>query len=187
MNEKILVLYLSKTGYTEKYANWIARGLQCRIVQANTFEPQYFTYYDTIVFGGGLYALHINGLKYITKNMDWLRGKNIHIFACGATPPRQEDIDKLFHANFTSEEQKRIRFYYFRGGFCYEKLPVTDKVLMLLLKVRLKCKKKMTADEKGMLGAFDKPVDFTDEKNVLPLIEAVSQEMKNPVGRFGNK
>jgi len=172
-------LYASKTGYSKKYARWIADELDCRIARADMFDTDYLMYYETVIFGGGVYALHINGLKAITKNKGWLRGKHVHIFACGATPPRQEDMDKIFRANFTHEEQKRVRFYYFRGGFCYEKLPATDKALMSLLKMRLKYKKSLSEDEAGMLNAFEKPADFTDKRNIAPLIQAVEKEIKN--------
>lgn len=32
MNRKILVIYLSKTGFTERYARWIGQALPCDLV-----------------------------------------------------------------------------------------------------------------------------------------------------------
>jgi hypothetical protein len=61
-----------------------------------------------------------------------------------------------------------------RGGFDYDKLQPVDKVLMKMMKFMLKKKKEMTADERGMLNAYDTPVDFTRKKNIEELIAYVN-------------
>jgi len=65
---------------------------------------------------------------------------------------------------------------YLRGGFNYNKLSSFDKFLMTLLKWKIKNKKKedLSADEKGMLAIYDKPVDFTDKKNIGKIIAYVN-------------
>lgn len=76
--------------------------------------------------------------------------------------------------NFTSEEQKHIQFFYLRGGFDYSKLKPFDKVLMTLLKWKLKIKTNLTPDDRGMLGSYDRPVDFTKKKNIDGLVNYVN-------------
>jgi len=41
---------------------------------------------------------------------------------------------------------------------------------MKLLQLKLKRKKSLTADEKGMLNAYNKPVDFTRRENIDDII-----------------
>jgi len=115
----------------------------------------------------------IEGLKLITHNLDILKGKKVIVFAVGASPYREEIVNEVRDKNFTKEEKKYIHFYYLRGGFNYTKLPLSDKILMKLLYLKLKRKKVLTPDEKGMLNAYQKPADFTRKDNIKEIISYV--------------
>jgi hypothetical protein len=72
----------------------------------------------------------------------------------------------------------KIQFFYLRGGFNYNKLPLIDKFLMKLLQLKLKRKKSLTADEKGMLNAYNKPVDFTRKENIEGILSHIRSVKK---------
>ena len=175
---KAIVIYSSKTGFVEKYAEWIADELSAKAVRTNDVKVEDLMDHDTIIFGGGLYAGGINGIKLIKKNLHKLKGKNIVLFATGASPGRKEDIAAVWDKNFTKEEQKNIAFFYLRGGFNYDKLNMKDKMLMTMMKKMLRKKKDPTEDEEGMLAAFDEPMDFTDRGNIKDLIDLVRKNHK---------
>ena len=170
---KILVVYKSKTGFTKKYAQWIARDLSADIHEYASVDKKMLGKYDIIIYGGSLYAVGINGKKLITQNLDILKNKKVIVFAVGASPYREEIINEIRDNNFSKEEQKTIQFYYLRGGFHYHRLPLFDKILMNLLQLKLKWKKVLTPDEKGMLSAFKMPVDFTRKQNIQEIINHV--------------
>ncbi|MBC2578850.1 flavodoxin domain-containing protein [Clostridium sp. DJ247] len=175
---KTVVIYKSKTGFAKKYAEWIAEELSADIFEFSKVTTNMLTSYDTVIYGGSLYAVGINGVKLITQNLDKLKGKKVVVFATGASPSREEVISEVRNKNFTSEQQKYIRFFYLRGGFDYSKLKPFDKVLMTLLKWKIKWKikgkKKSTPDERGMLTIYDKPTDFTRKKNIDEIITYVT-------------
>lgn len=173
---KAIVIYKSKTGFARKYAEWIAEGLSADIFEGSKVTADMMAAYDTIIYGGGLYAVGINGVKLITKNIDKLKGKKIVVFATGVTPPREDDINEVRNQNFTPDQQKYIKFFYLRGGFDYSKLTLADKLLMKLLKLKITRKKKeeLTPDERGMLAAYDKPVDFTRKEKIDEIIAYVN-------------
>jgi menaquinone-dependent protoporphyrinogen IX oxidase len=171
---KTIVIYKSKTGYVKKYAEWIAEELSADIFEASKIKADMMVDYDNIIYGGGLYAVGINGVKLITANLDKLKDKKLVVYASGATPPREADINAVRDKNFTADQQKYIRFFYLRGGFNYSKLNPVDKLLMTLLKLKLKNKKNLDPDDIGMLAAYDKPLDFTSRKNIDELIEYVN-------------
>lgn len=168
---KTVVVYKSKTGFTKKYAQWIAEDLSADIFEVSKINIDMLTSYDTIIYGGSLYAVGILGVKNITKNIDKLKDKKIIVFATGASPSRIEAINEVKDANFTNEQQKYIRFFYLRGGFNYSKLSTFDKFLMTLLKLKIKMKKELTSDEKGMLACYDRPADFAKKTNLVELIK----------------
>lgn len=171
---KAVVVYKSKAGFVKKYAEWIAQELSADIFEASNITIDEIVNYDTVIYGGGLYAVGINGLKLITQNLDRLKGKKIAVFASGASPHRKEIISEVMNNNFTPEQQEHIRFFYLRGGFDYGKLKPFDKVLMTLLKWKLKRKKELSPDEKGMLAAYEKPADFTQRKNIREIIDYIT-------------
>lgn len=174
---KTIVIYKSKTGFTKKYAEWIAEALSADIYDISKVRISMLDDYDAIVFGGSLHAAGVTGLKMITDNFDKLKSKRIAVFATGASPAREEVINEVRDKNFTQEQQKYVKFFYSRGGFDYNKLPIIDKFLMMLLKVKIKNKKrkniKLTSDEIGMLNAYDNPVDFTNRKNIEDIISYI--------------
>lgn len=170
---KSVVIYKSKSGFVKKYAEWIAKELSADIFESSKISNDKLADYDTIIYGGGLYAVGINGIKRIKKNISILKNKKVIVFATGASPSRAEIIDEVRNKNFTLEQQKYIQFFYLRGGYDNSKVKPFDKLLMLLLKWQLKSKDQLTADEKGMLNAYAQPVDFTRKKNIEEIIHYV--------------
>lgn len=172
---KTVVIYKSKTGFTKKYAKWIAEDLSADIFDVSRANVNMLTTYDTIVYGGSLYAVGINGVELITKNINKLKDKKVIVFATGASPSRNEVIREITDKNFNAEQQKYIKFFYLRGGFNYSKLNYIDKFLMTLLKWKIKNKKQeeLSNDEIGMLAVYDKPVDFTVRKNIDSIVTYV--------------
>ena len=170
---KTAVVYRSKSGFTRKYAQWIADATGADLLIGNRTRLPDLLGYDTIVYGGALYAVGINGLSLITRNYEALKSKRLIVFTLGATPVRPEIVDEVRDNNLTPEQRQHIRFFMLRGGFDKSKLILTDRLLMTLLKATLRRRKNPTADERGMLAAYDNPLDFTDEKLIAPIVAAV--------------
>ncbi|WP_446897108.1 flavodoxin domain-containing protein [Clostridium sp. LBM24168] len=173
---RTVVVYRSKTGFTKKYAKWIAEELSADIFEFTRVTVDMIVKYDTVIYGGGLYAVSINGIKFITQNLDKIKGKKIVVFATGASPLREEVMTEIRDKNFTPEQQKYICFFYLRGGFDYSRLNIFDKLLMKLLKLTLRFKKNLTADEKGIIAMYAKSVDFTRKDNIKGIIEYIKNE-----------
>jgi len=172
---KVAVVYRSKSGFTQKYAQWIAQATGADLLPAKGVRVADLMAYDTVVYGGALYATGINGVRLITQNFDQLKGKKLIVFTLGATPVRPEIVEQIRSANFTAEQQAHIRFFMLRGGFDKAKLTPVDKVLMALLKAKLRRVKDPDADQRGMLAAYSHPLDFTDEKHIAPIVAAIKE------------
>ncbi|MFA7069096.1 MAG: flavodoxin domain-containing protein, partial [Acidaminococcaceae bacterium] len=78
-----VVIYSSKTGFTKKYAKWLAEDLSADIFDATKVTAEMLEGYDTIIYGGGLYALGISGVEYIKQNRGKLKNKKVVVFATG--------------------------------------------------------------------------------------------------------
>lgn len=172
-SKKTVVVYRSKTGFTKNYACWLAKRLNCTLLEGEKTKIKDLEAYDTIIYGSGLYASGISGIKLITKNFEQLKEKRLIVFAVGASPARKEIIPELKKANIPVEQQDKVEFYYLRGGFDYNRLSPFYKLLMQLKKHQLQKIKNPDADTKGMLASYTHPLDFTTEKNLEPIIQSL--------------
>ena len=170
---KTVIVYKSISGFTKKYAEWIAEELEADLLSLEKIDIDRLLKYEVIIYGGSLHAVGISGVNIIKNNLNKLRDKNIIIFTTGASPSKESTISEVKDSNFSVDEQKQIQFYYFRGGFDFNKLNFTNKILMTLMKCKIQLKRDKTPDEKGMLAAFSKPMDFTKKENIKELLEYV--------------
>lgn len=177
--KKIVVVYNSKSGFTQKYAKWITEAVQADLLVGKNAKVQDLMPYDIIIFGGGLYAGGINGLKLITNHYSQLKEKKIIVFCLGVTPVRDKIVEEVKNKNLTAEQRDHIQFFMLRGGFNYDKLAFFDKMLMSILKVKLKRKKTLSADERGMLNSFNQPLDFTNQKHISPIVAYINANLKS--------
>lgn len=166
MSNKTIVIYKSKSGFTKKYAEWIAEELQCDIKENNKLSLSDIAQYDTIIYGGALYASTIRGIKLIKNNFEALKDKNLIVFATGMTTLGDETLAKVWEFNFNEEQRQKIKLFYFKGGFDYSKLSIGSKIIVNMMKEKIK-------SEVGMQDAFDKRIDFTDRNNIIPLVKLV--------------
>ncbi|MCI7759322.1 MAG: flavodoxin domain-containing protein [[Eubacterium] saphenum] len=166
---KTIVVYKSKTGYTKKYAEWIAEELGCDIKENAALSD--ILGYDTIICGGGVYAGSINGGKLITKNLGKLSGKKLVLFAVGAMLDEEKDVVPFWNKLLNAEQQKSIGHFFLRGGFDFNQLKGADRLMMSMIKKHLEKIKEPTDEDKGFLAAFSEPVDFTDRKNLAELLQ----------------
>src|SRR5690554_1968087 len=124
MNNMVIV-YKSKYGSTRKYAQWVAEETRADLFESLEIGPKKLIEYDTIIFGGGLYASGIAGISVITKNFELLKNKRIIVFTVRlASTDRQEVFLPIIEKSFTQEMRGNISFFHFRGGIDYRKLGI---------------------------------------------------------------
>lgn len=168
---KTIVVYKSKYGYTKRYAEWIAEELRCDIKEDAALGD--ILGYDVIICGGGCYAGSINGARLLTKNLSRLSGKKLILFAVGSSLGAEKDMIPFWEKNLTAEQRRTIAHFYLRGGFDYGRLGSTDRLMMNMLKAHLKKIKDPDEETRGLLAAYDVPVDFTDKERLAELLEYV--------------
>ena len=83
---KAVVIYKSKTGYTKKYAEWIAEDLACESRSIKGVKLDDLKNYGLVIYGGGVYAGMIAGLGKVKNWMEKSPDKTWIIFATGASP-----------------------------------------------------------------------------------------------------
>ena len=164
-----IVIYKSKYGSTKAYGEWIAEELSCDAVDVKSVKVEDLLAYDTIIYGGGLYAENIAGVTLITKNLDKLKGKKIIIYTTGITPLDCRDYyDKLvMEKNFKGKDVTNIRVYHFLGKMILSELSFPHRTAIKTLKKIMSEKENPT----NMEQLCDVDGDFTDKNAIFDLVE----------------
>ncbi len=172
-------MYKSVYGSTKKYAHWISEEINADLYEISKISIEKLKEYDTIVYGGGLYAVGIAGLSKIKNNFNKLSEKTIVVFSVGASPANETALEDIKNKNLSTQMKDKVSFFHLRGGFNYKKLNLVHKLLMIIMKKIIEAKKQedLTNDEKGMLSIYNKPVDWTNKNNIKPIVQKVRQEI----------
>ena len=106
---KKVVIYQSGTGFTAKYAGWIAERLGCEAKEYKSMNSKELTDYDLVIYGGWILGGMVFGYDKIKK----LNLKNVIVFGVGMTVPSEELAIKIAEQN----QIPRERLYYYEGGY----------------------------------------------------------------------
>ena len=170
--EKGIIIYQSKYGATQKYAQWLQdkTGFQC--IKARDAALKDILQYDTIVFCGSIYASGISGLSFLKKNMDSLKNKKIAIFCVGASPYDESAFEEIKVRNLTGN-LKGTPLFYGRGAWNLDKMSYIDKTMCKLLQRSIAKKDPATYEPwmKALMCLVGKSCEWTDEKYLLPLLD----------------
>ena len=170
-----IVIYKSKYGSTKAYAEWIAEELGCKAVDMADFKPTDFDEYDTIVYGGGLYAEMIAGISLITKNLGKLTDKKVAVFSTGLTPlDCREYYDKMVvEKNFKEGVPSNVKVFNFMGKMILDELSLPHKTAITMLKKVMSGKKNPSEMEQMLIDLCDADGDFTDCNEIAELVEYI--------------
>jgi len=162
---KVAVVYKSKYGYTKTYAEWIAEELDVPLFCVSDVSPAQLAEFDTVVYGGGVYAGGISGSGLVNK----LKCKNAIVFSVGIADPVIADY------SYAVKNLGDTKCFHFRGGIDFTRLGFVTKILIKA--IRAEASKKdittLTSDEEALLTYYGKTVDFTDKNAIAPLVEYV--------------
>lgn len=159
---KSIVVYKSATGFTAKYAGWIAEELGCEAKEYKSIKSIDLTEYDLVIYGGWIMANMVNGYDKIrTRNL-----KKVIVFGVGMSVPGDEVIANMVEKNQIRPEE----FFYFEGGYRPEKVGFFRKMMMNIIKKSIQKKPVKTDEDIHMLETF-KGKDNTDRTAIEPLIK----------------
>lgn len=177
---KIAVIYESRYGYTKKYAQWLAQELSCSLYERKEVKPAQLKMFDIIIYGGGLYAGGVSGIRLLTGNFDLISDKTLIFYTCGLADPSDPDNVEHIRAGLakvlTAQMQEKIKLFHLRGGMDYSKLNLAHRSMMAML-FRMTKKKdpaELRAEDLEMLQTYGKTVDFTDPAAIRPIVEFVA-------------
>lgn len=171
---KTIVIYNSQTGFTKRYAEWIAEATGADCFELSAAKKKDLTAYEAIIFGSWACAGSIRKLSWFKGNVDRWQDKKLIAFCVGANPIDSPEIDPAMKRNFTESEREKINVFYCPGGLNYEKMPALSKLMMKMPLITLKAKKNKTEADQEMIKMISASYDISDRKYIEPILNCLS-------------
>ncbi len=168
---KTIVIYNSQTGFTKRYAQWIAEEAGADCLALSAAKKKDLAAYEAIIFGGWACAGGIRKIKWFKGNMDKWEDKTLIAFCVGASPMDNPEIDIALKRNFSKPEQQKVKTFYCPGGLNYEKMSTPSKLMMKMFVKTLKAKKDKTREEEIMVKMISSSYDISDKKYIEPILQ----------------
>ncbi len=111
---KTAVIYNSQTGFTKRYAQWIAEAAGADCFELSEAKKKSMDNYEAIVFGGWACAGGISKLSWFKSNIDKWAGKKLIAFCVGGSPLENPEIEQALKQNFSEAEFQKVNVFYCR-------------------------------------------------------------------------
>ena len=173
--KKTIVIYNSQTGFTKRYAEWIAEATGADCLELSDAKKKDLAAYEAIIFGGWACAGSISKLSWFKSNIDKWTDKKLIAFCVGASPIENPEIEPALKKNFNESELQKVSIFYCPGGFNYEKMSAPSKLAMKMFIKALKAKKDKTETEQEMIKMISSSYDISDKKYIEPILECLKE------------
>ena len=174
-----LVVYGSVYGTTRQYAEAIAQRFGFPCLPAGRAGRESLAACELLIFGGGLYAGGIAGLKKVLGALKGWEGKALILFTVGIADPAVPE--NAAHLRRSIERQvppvvlERAQVFHLRGGIDYGALKPVHRAMMAMLcrQLRRKDPSERSSEDQAVLDTYGKRISFFCLEELAPLLAAV--------------
>lgn len=172
-----LVLYTTKHGATQRYAEAIAQPLDALVKEAAYAKIAKAKTYDAIVLGCCVYMGKIKGLDFFSAYAEEMKDKRLVLFTCGIYDPADETVRANLDAQIKKalgDAAQYVQVFHLRGSVRWQSLGLAERVLMkaLLADMKKKPEAERTLIENQLIEAEGGAIDFSDEADLAPIVHA---------------
>ena len=169
---KQIVIYKSRTGFTKKYAKWLAQSLNCECIPQEDVGGERLSDYDVIIFGSSFRAGNVEELKWYKETILPFEKTNV-LFVTGAMPPSSADAVKSIEQQLGKGEDREVKVFYLQSGLNYEAMNLGDKLMMKVFCKMMKSRKAHSEEEKALFEQMQKSFDVCEKANLEPMLNYI--------------
>ena len=156
----MVIIYESKTGFTQKYANMLAAKTKLKVFPVK--EISKVSYDEDIIFLGWMKVGKIQGLNKMRKRKV--------VAVCGSGTGRTAEPDT--EAVITRNKIEDKIFFYLRGGcFPLKELKGMDKIMLSMFLKMLKSRRDKDEKLEEAISIIENGFDGVKEENLKPVLE----------------
>ncbi|MBN1923714.1 MAG: hypothetical protein JW791_03050 [Nanoarchaeota archaeon] len=112
--EKVAVVYKTKYGSSEKYAEWLSKSLKADVYEMDNTKIDRLKGYNTIIFISGVYAGRIEFVNFIGKHFNELSDKKLVGIIVGALPENNW-WSRINYLLIPGRLKKKVKFFKIYG------------------------------------------------------------------------
>jgi menaquinone-dependent protoporphyrinogen IX oxidase len=144
-----IIIYKSKYGSTKQFSEWLKEEMGWDLCEASDL-PSNLESYKTIVIGNSIHGGELSLKKWIIRNWDSIKEKNVVVMLTSGTgDPRF--IQKTFEKSLPEEIRKKIALCPVGGRYLFPRMSVFDRTAIKVVAFF----KKQPELKKGMLTERD--------------------------------
>ena len=170
---RTLVLYTSKTGNTQKYAEDLASAVKADVLPFKKFKKKMIDSYDCIVYGGYVMGEKIQGIDEFLRHYELMKEKEVIIFSCGMSFVTKETRAHMIDANIL--DLYHVRYYQLRGSFDFNKLGPVQKFLMNHSLRMIANSEDASADQRALLTLKETPLTYYDQAGIDRMVSVINK------------
>ena len=172
-----LVLYTSKHGATQRYAERIGEPMDALVKEAAYARVDKAKTYDAIVLGCPVYMEKIKGLDFFAEHAKDLQDKRLVLFTCGLNDPQQADVREALENQIREklgDALEYVQVFHLRGGIRWQSLGLVERLAMKAMVAGLKKKPQdqLSETEALLIETEDGALDFSDEADIASIVHA---------------
>lgn len=164
----ILILYSSRGGTAKEYARRLADLRDCDLMESKDAKLTQLRAYSVIIWMGGVYANHVDGLETLLRCHKKLTDQRLAILAIGAAPDERASQIEL------PGELSEIPLFYARGRWNPDALGWKDQMMIKMLTAALARKQDAVPEWMRTLLTEKEPQDFMEDSYLEPLLDWIS-------------
>ena len=125
------ILYKSKYGSTEQYAQWLSHDLHLPILDIDNVSEESIMLQDFFIIGSPVYIGKILAGKWLRKHESILKNKKIFLFlVCGTEVKDDNQVARILRENLTVSLQKSCVLFFLPGRIVKKNLSWLDRILL---------------------------------------------------------
>lgn len=170
---KTIVIYNSQTGFTRRYANWIAEAANAEVLPLAEAKKKDLSEYDAVVFGSWACAGSIKRLNWLKERMKDLSGKKVIVFCVGASPADNPDTKTAMEKTARDLGDENLPVFYCPGGLNYDAMSAASRMMMKAFAKVVASKKDKSEAEEVMAKMIAISYDISDPKYIEPILQEI--------------
>lgn len=172
-----LVLYTTRHGATQRYAQRIGQPLDALVKEAAYARLEKARSYDAIVLGCPVYMGKLKGLDFFADHAKDLKDKRLVLFTCGLNDPAQEDERRKLEQQLREklgDALERVAVFHLRGSIRWQSLGLAERLMMKAMVADLKKKpeSQRSRTESLLIETEGGALDFSDEADIASIVHA---------------
>lgn len=132
---KTIIIYASKYGSTQQYAQWLSTETGYDAFNIGKIKARKLLNYERIIIGSSVHMGRLDIASWMKKHWSKMQDKSVILFSVNGTPPDQkEELKKVLEYSLPQHILNRVNYFPLQGRLIYAELNFWHKLLLKMMR-----------------------------------------------------